>query len=247
MKPPPIYARLYRDNKISGSTKMKKQLSNEQIDSLMRTMVSDASLDDTAINDIADSPTLWWSVQREISVQKEVRSPWPPALRRWLMIGVPTFAALALMAIFVFRPSGEAAEQAGVQQNVTTAEVRTPLPSVTEPALPATESKRTDVTVAKIVRRTERPSVTTAVAVPKKGNSNLVTNVVEKKSEIKSDFIALSYARNPESGQIVRVKVPSSMMVTLGLVSSVEKPTNLIDAEVVVGDDGLTQAIRFIH
>lgn len=226
---------------------MKKQLSNEQIDSLMRTMVSDASLDDTAINDIADSPTLWWSVQREISVQKEVRSPWPPALRRWLMIGVPTFAALALMAIFVFRPSGEAAEQAGVQQNVTTAEVRTPLPSVTEPALPATESKRTDVTVAKIVRRTERPSVTTAVAVPKKGNSNLVTNVVEKKSEIKSDFIALSYARNPESGQIVRVKVPSSMMVTLGLVSSVEKPTNLIDAEVVVGDDGLTQAIRFIH
>ena len=247
MKPPPCYARLYRDNKISGSTKMKKQLSDEQIDSLMRTMVGDASLDDAAIDDIADSPTLWWSVQREINVQKEARSPWPPALRRWLMVGAPTFAALALMAIFVFRPTGEATEQAGVQQNVTTVEVRTPLPVAAEPAHPATDIKPTAVTVAKIVRHTERPAAINAVAVQKKSNSNVVANVVEKKAEIKSDFIALSYARNPESGQIVRVKVPSSMMVTLGLVSSVEKPTNLVDAEVVVGDDGTTHAIRFIR
>jgi hypothetical protein len=36
-------------------------------------------------------------------------------------------------------------------------------------------------------------------------------------------------------------------MVTLGLVATVEKPSALIDAEVVVGDDGLTRAIRFIR
>jgi hypothetical protein len=71
--------------------------------------------------------------------------------------------------------------------------------------------------------------------------------LVAKKTEIKSDFIALSYARDAESGQIVRVKVPSSMMVTLGLVATVEKPSALVDAEVIVGDDGLTRAIRFIH
>jgi len=28
------------------------------------------------------------------------------------------------------------------------------------------------------------------------------------------------------------------MMVTLGLVASVEKPSNLVDAEILVGDDG---------
>jgi hypothetical protein len=71
--------------------------------------------------------------------------------------------------------------------------------------------------------------------------------VAKKSAEIKTDFIALSYARNPDSGQIVRVRVPSSMMVTLGLVATVEKPSNLVDAEVLVGDDGLTRAIRFIH
>ncbi|MBK9768379.1 MAG: hypothetical protein IPP63_15940 [Chloracidobacterium sp.] len=46
---------------------------------------------------------------------------------------------------------------------------------------------------------------------------------------------------------MVRVRVPSEMMVTLGLVNSVEKPTSMVDAEVVIGDDGQTHAIRFIR
>jgi hypothetical protein len=66
-------------------------------------------------------------------------------------------------------------------------------------------------------------------------------------NEVKTDFIALSYARDPDSGQIVRVRVPSSMMVSLGLVTSVKQPAELVDAEVLVGDDGLTRAIRFIR
>ena len=68
-----------------------------------------------------------------------------------------------------------------------------------------------------------------------------------KRTEIKTDFIALTYARDPDSGQIVRVRVPSSMMVTLGVVATVKKPTDMVDAEVLVGDDGLTRAIRFIR
>jgi len=71
--------------------------------------------------------------------------------------------------------------------------------------------------------------------------------VVGASEEIKSEFIALTYTGNPESGQLVRVKVPSSMMVTLGLVSAVQRPTSMIDAGVVVGDDGMTHAIRFIR
>jgi hypothetical protein len=66
-------------------------------------------------------------------------------------------------------------------------------------------------------------------------------------TEIKSEFIALAYARSPESGQLIRVKVPSSMMVSLGVVPTVNDPSKLIDAEVLVGDDGLTHAIRFIR
>ena len=214
----------------------------------MRTLVSDASLDDSAINEIADSPTLWWSVQREINVKKEVRSPWPPVLKRWLMIGVPAFAALALVSILVFRPTGEKTEQAGVQQNVTTVTAETSSPTVSEPAVPANSASRPPIVeVDKPNRRSERHSADSTVSAQKKARTTGPSPPAAEKTEITSDFIALSYARNPESGQVVRVKVPRSMMVTLGLVSSVEKPTSLVDAEVVVGDDGTTHAIRFIR
>ena len=36
-------------------------------------------------------------------------------------------------------------------------------------------------------------------------------------------------------------------MVSLGLVANVKQPSDLVDAEVLVGDDGLTRAIRFIR
>ena len=62
-----------------------------------------------------------------------------------------------------------------------------------------------------------------------------------------ADFIALSYGADAESGQIVKVKVPSSMMVSLGVAQNVKKGSELVNAEVVVGDDGLARAIRFIR
>lgn len=226
---------------------MKKQLSDEQFDILMKTLIADASLDDEAVDEIADSPTLWWSVQRQINVQRAAAAPWPPAWRRWLMAGVPVLAALALVSIFVFRPSGGNTEQAGVQQNVTTAAVKSPPPDVTEPALPADESYTPAVSTSNDERPVTQRVRAIRPAAARKAAEPTPIRSVEKRAEIKSDFIALTYARTPDSGQVVRVKVPSSMMVTLGLVASVEKPTDLVDAEVVVGDDGMTHAIRFIR
>ena len=230
---------------------MKKHLSDEQLDRLMRSIVSDASVDEASIDEIADSPTVWWAVQRAINHRKDaVRSPWPPAFRRWSMIGVPLVAAFALVfSILTFRSTGETTERAGMQQNVSTKPAKIPLSTVTEPVTPAIDPKTPVVTSAKTTVSRSENAVTNlkTIAVNYKILVKPAPLVTAKKTEIKSDFIALSYARNPESGQIVRVKVPSSMMVTLGLVSSVQKPSALVEAEVVVGDDGTTHAIRFIR
>jgi len=75
----------------------------------------------------------------------------------------------------------------------------------------------------------------------------LVAAKIKTREEVKTDFISLTYAQQPSSGQVLRVKVPSAMMVELGVVPTVEKPTSLVDAEVLVGDDGMTHAIRFIR
>jgi hypothetical protein len=227
---------------------MNKQFSDEQLDQMMRTMMSDASLDDAAVNEIADSPTMWWAVQRQIAEQKAAAvSPWPPVniIRRLLMIGVPaTVAAALIISLFVFHSGNmpTASDVAVVPTNVETTLPQTNIPNGDVPQTVAAEVKESQP-------KRSQAFVASLKASPKQVKKQIVSTQVaaKEKTEIKTEFIALSYARNPDSGQIVRVKVPSSMMVTLGLVASVEKPSNLVDAEVVVGDDGLTRAIRFIR
>lgn len=219
----------------------------------MRTLMNDSAVDDSVINDIADSPTLWWGVQRQISEQKEAsRSPWPPVAKFWrlLMIGVPVAAAAVLAVTFYLLPDREAVRQTAevAQPAVTGKDVQAPVPAATD------KIETGNVVAASSVKTSQRPAnrkerIVTAhyIKSPVANLPATVAKTVTKEAEIKSDFIALSYARSPESGQIVRVKVPSSMMVTLGLVATVEKPSVLVDAEVLVGDDGMTHSIRFIR
>ena len=223
---------------------MQTKLTDDQLDKLLQTVIADASADEAMINEVAASPNLWWNVQRRIDKQKqERRAPWPPVVKvwRWLMIGVPAAAAVVLAITFYLLPPTEMPnlEQAAVSHIPALQELATIDPSEFSVVQPNSgQPERSD---SRSQRVTKRKSWIKREAARK------VAVAAEKKEEIKSEFIALSYARDPESGQIVRVRVPSSMMVTVGLVASVEKPSALIDAEVIVGDDGLTRAIRFIH
>ncbi len=247
MKPSGNYARLLPDARIFGVNNMKRELSDEQLDKLMRKFVKDASADDSTIDEVVDSPALWWAVQRRINAEaSSTSSPWPPnIIWRWLMIGAPAAAALALLISFiVFRPAGSGVER--VQNAVTPTAAATIANKRVQPSsIPVIDPIDSQERIAsKISRTTIKDHNAIAKQKPKKIKEPTTD---EKASVIKTDFIALSYARDPESGQIVRVKVPRSMMVTLGLVASVEKPANLVDAEIILGDDGLTRAIRFIR
>lgn len=231
---------------------MKKQLSDEQIDQLMRRLINDASLGETSINEIADSPTMWWTVHRNINERKSLTvSPWPPiaGFWRWALVGVPTVAAAALLiSLFGWQPAN-VDNRALAGDNHVSKETTDGRRVVTSDADSSAAADVTSTTGQGAVKQiAPAPRIAKFVnRKPRLTRSSVETVTARQSTEIKTDFIALSYARNPESGQIVRVKVPSSMMVTLGLVSSVKRPSNLVDAEVLIGDDGLTHAIRFIR
>jgi hypothetical protein len=229
---------------------MSKKISDEQLDALMKDLIANSAMETSRVDEIADSPAIWWQVQRRIADEKAAGQTARGSIAKFwrvLMIGVPAAAAAALLiGVFMYRPVTDKAEKAAVQPIVTTASQSR---SVTvQPDV--TTATATDQTIASIPKsgaasfsRKSRSTVNRA----RKPSASGPGSMAAKKTEIRTDFIALSYARDAESGQIVRVKVPSSMMVTLGLVSTVEKPSNLVDAEIIVGDDGLTRAIRFIR
>jgi hypothetical protein len=229
---------------------MDKHDLNDEFDRQLRQMFNDAALDDAAVSEIADSPNIWRQVRQNIDRQSQaVRSPWPPVntILRWLVPAVSAAAVLALVfaLTYVKTPDQPQPVASTVRPSVNEIEAAKPtVPQPTQETAPIVAEKKghSGVIVAKQTvparRVTQRTSLV-AKAVPVK--KPVVTN------EVKTDFIALSYARDPDSGQIVRVRVPISMMVSLGLVTSVKQPADLVDAEVLVGDDGLTRAIRFIR
>lgn len=220
---------------------MKKNTPEEHFEKVLQTLIADAGLDSRTVTEVAESPQTWWAVQREIAAEKvRTRSPWPPSIawKRWLLLGLP--AATAALVVIAFL---------GVQRGPNFEDVASVIPPEqentaleTSPQVPVSAPRP-----LRLARSSGSASLRTVSrrAYKEKAGAAAVDNA--RQPEVKTDFIALGYGRDPESGQIVRVQVPRSMMVNLGLVSSIEKPASMVDAEILVGDDGRTHAIRFIR
>ncbi len=220
---------------------MKRKLNDEQIDHLMRTLAGHISRSGQDTDEIAGSPTLWWAIKRDIDAQRATAvSPWPPTnwLRHLLAYGIPVLSVAAIIiSLLMLLPKG--AEPVDMAAGIRS------VPVVSEPEAGKLIVTQTAAMPLASVPATPRSIETREHKTSQRARPKPVTE--NKRAEIKTDFIALSYARSADSGQVVRVRVPSSMMVAVGLVETVDKPMNLIDAEVLIGDDGLTRAIRFIR
>ncbi len=66
--------------------------------------------------------------------------------------------------------------------------------------------------------------------------------------EIVTDFFPLmSSSRSFERGQLLRVELPASAMQTVGLPVRQEHLDDLVQADVLVGEEGMPRAIRFVR
>jgi hypothetical protein len=70
-------------------------------------------------------------------------------------------------------------------------------------------------------------------------------------SEVATEFFPLSYGEpmssSLEGGQLVRVQLPRTTLLSFGFPMSQERAPEPIKADVLVGEDGLARAIRFVH
>jgi hypothetical protein len=68
--------------------------------------------------------------------------------------------------------------------------------------------------------------------------------------EITTDFLLLSSVSRSapmERGQLVRVRMPRSALVSFGLPMNAERAEIPIKADLLVGEDGVARAIRFVR
>jgi hypothetical protein len=65
--------------------------------------------------------------------------------------------------------------------------------------------------------------------------------------EVVTDFIPVVYDPEPvEHGRMVRVRLPRSALASFGLPMNEQRTEETIQADVVLGEDGLARAVRFV-
>jgi hypothetical protein len=123
-------------------------------------------------------------------------------------------------------------------------------PRVTRDQLAVTQKKRHSIMRAGDKRR-QRPPVNQTGALP--DGQLLIRDgmtLYGNESEITTDFLLLSSGRNLtalDRGQVIRLEVPRSTLVSFGLPMNAERSDVPVKADLLVGEDGLARAIRFIR
>lgn len=215
----------------------KNQLTDEQLDVIVKALVNDARLENETLDSIADAPQLWWGVQRNIVGQPAVTRRGWFSLLDWRLAAFASVALVGILALGLLagRDGALSVAVGPITEGARIGAIRNAVGSP-EDGLPQDRP-------ALIAAARKRPLIRRPVSVPAR---NVAPKTAES-AEFKSEFIALMYNSESDSGQLVKVKVPRSMMVSLGVSTNVQGNSDLVNAEVLMGNDGSARAIRFIQ
>lgn len=235
-----------------------KKISDEQLDKITANLVSSIGSGNETLDKIADSPFLLKKIQNNIAARKSDSRKFG---FRWLIPAFAGFSILFFFGLFFLMLENRTEE---VSQNpIEQISVNTPTISEeiqkqptenynfsdeNQPSNSAKSLADKKIPTLKKVFDVKKPKIETKNIVVKKINPKPKNSVKKdlQTTEYKTDFIALSYLPAPENGQIVRVKVPKAMMISLGVTNNVAKNNETVNAEVVVDEYGTSRAIRFI-
>ena len=174
------------------------------------------------------------------------------AVRRWLYVGAGVAAAAAIVMLFsltAFRTRETKQQAPRAYDN----------PDVASP--PATDQRKQTLIQSPVPDKVQRkrtasnPSPQRLQATNKAKPSDerkRGVNIADQSSEgeIATDFFPLMNRESLtqlDGGQVVRVELPRSALMSFGLPMNMDRANERIKADVVVGNDGLARAIRFVR
>lgn len=97
--------------------------------------------------------------------------------------------------------------------------------------------------IAKVAVTPEAPAAPAAAPVVRKA-----VHRAPRPREVTTDFYPLIEDAPPfERGELLRVSLPASAMKTVGLPVSEDRLSETVQADVLVGQEGLARAIRFVR
>jgi len=182
----------------------------------------------TAINRIADQRSIGSAVDFVPAFLVPYRSP------RWVLTAVSILLLVAI-ALLIVHPKKSSDQLQSIESAAPT---------------PVPEIQKSEPSNAVLVG-SEKPQVTlNPIGEPRKPRIRRNTESQGPVDEIVTDFFPLTFAAesiSSEGGHLVRVTIPRSVLVAMGLPMNVDRVAEHVRADVFIGDDGLARAIRFIQ
>jgi len=182
----------------------------------------------------------------------------PVARRRWLYAAAGIAAAAVIVMFLTLMSSRNqdtrqpAPQRANSNEGAAPAVPNEPGPQTTQPATP-TDGPRQIAESVHLPRHAGRQDRAGIKPDRKPERLNGATDDLNRsagEAEIATDFIPLMSREalaQLDGGQVMRVELPRSALMSFGLPMDMERATERIKADVVVGNDGLARAIRFVR
>lgn len=183
-------------------------------------------------------------------------------LSGWATLAIAAAAALLVVSVFgvsrfLLNGSSESSSQQEARINQQTP-VSSPMvkPQVPESSVneiqPATAVNSSETPLAEPPRLTERSRAQSFNAVLNnrtKRSAKDYLPAANEREEITTDFLPLTYGgmSQMDGGQVIRVEVPRSALQSFGLPMNVERAGGRVKADILVGNDGVARAIRFVR
>jgi len=165
-------------------------------------------------------------------------SAWP---RRWLYLAAGVAATALIVITISLTVSRDQAVTTPIQQDARQSTPANPEPPSATPGI------EKNVVSSDTPRRKRRLAVSKRAERSKPGSDY---SDASSGAEIATDFFPLvnrESLRELDSGHLVRVELPRSALMSFGLPINIERANERIKADVVVGQDGLARAIRFVR
>lgn len=227
----------------------KRNLQNEKLDEIGRELLEAARIRDEEIERMISAPQLFNSVKAKIRTEK----PAPKAGRMFVFpvwsrsrIGL-AFGVLAILLVSVTGLIGVVTRRPSLTAGVTASDVSLPAAPRKSPEFyqpNEVQSPHRDV-----AQRTNFKEKSLALR-KSAAKTDLAKRSRPAAREEEEAFYPLTFTGDPEDAkndaQIIRVELPRSSLIALGVTPPTENQAENIKTELLIGSDGVTRGIRFV-
>lgn len=216
----------------------KRKLDNKTLDTIARRLIDGDSVPASEIDKIIANPHLFSQVIARMGAGRQAPSPEPTRVDAVMFFARRNAIAFACAALLLIGAIGVTGLLTSQNAPSTTQGFQVPgaIPDSARPETPLSHYANGLLAGRALASESVVTAAKTAVRKPKRHR------------EPEGEFYAVSFAGDADEsgGRIIRVDLPRSSLFALGVNIPLENDAEVVKADLLIGSDGTTRAIRVV-